>query len=106
VIGVSDRARYQQLADVLRREIEDGTYAPGSRLPPENALRRRHDVGGMTVKRTLAVLREARRGRCGCRATLGLGQSSSAILLKVRPSRFTTHGNHLGLIEPEYESVE
>src|SRR5690349_24865397 len=53
-----DRARYQQLADVLRTAIEVGTYAAGSRLPPETALRRRHDVGGLTVKRALAVLRE------------------------------------------------
>src|SRR5690348_13809234 len=53
-----DRARYQQLADLLRQEIKDGTYPPGSRLPTESALRRRHDVGGMTIKRALALLRE------------------------------------------------
>lgn len=48
---------YHQLADLLRRYIQQGQYAPGSTLPTERELSRSHKVSVATVRRALAVLR-------------------------------------------------
>ena len=49
---------YQQIADTLREQIRRGEYAPGQRLPPEAELLAHHGVSLMTMRRTLALLRE------------------------------------------------
>jgi DNA-binding FadR family transcriptional regulator len=52
-----DRPLYQQLADVLRNQIEHQVYGPGTALPSEAELCYRYGVGRTTVRRALAVLR-------------------------------------------------
>jgi GntR family transcriptional regulator len=51
---------YQQLADELRREIENGGLPAGARLPSEPELSRRHRIGRPTVRQATEVL--VRRG--------------------------------------------
>lgn len=51
------RAEYRQVADILRHEIEDGTYAPGSTLPSEPRLAERFGVSRPTINKGVAILR-------------------------------------------------
>ena len=50
------RTSQQRLAELLRAEILEGRYAPGARLPGENALAAAHKVGRVTVRAALAQL--------------------------------------------------
>lgn len=50
--------KYRQIADDLRTAIDDGTYAPGDRLPGENALMATYGVARMTARQALAVLQQ------------------------------------------------
>jgi GntR family transcriptional regulator len=47
---------YQQLAELLSREIADGSLGPGARLPSELELARRHDIGRPTVRQATELL--------------------------------------------------
>lgn len=54
--------KYQRIADAIRRDIKDGTYAAGDQLPAETALleRFRNQFGTLslpTLRQALAVLR-------------------------------------------------
>lgn len=49
-------AKYRRIADDLRAAISDGTYAPGDRLPGENALMDTYGVARMTARQALGVL--------------------------------------------------
>lgn len=50
--------KYQEIADKLRRQIGDGTYPPGSMLPPERKIAEIEGVAVGTARRALAVLRD------------------------------------------------
>src|SRR4051812_7087555 len=47
---------YQQLAELLSRDIAGGNLAPGSRLPSELDLARQHDIGRPTVRQATELL--------------------------------------------------
>ncbi len=47
---------YLQLARIIQRQIADGLFRPGDRLPSEAELRSRHDVSPMTVRRAINML--------------------------------------------------
>lgn len=47
---------YQQLAELLGRDIASGTLGPGSRLPSEPELARRHRIGRPTVRQATELL--------------------------------------------------
>src|SRR5438046_1919076 len=47
---------YQQLAELLSREIASGSLEPGARLPSELELARRHDIGRPTVRQATELL--------------------------------------------------
>jgi DNA-binding GntR family transcriptional regulator len=49
-------ARFQQVANVIRDKISDGSYPVGSRLPSIAALGAELGVSHMTVKQALATL--------------------------------------------------
>jgi GntR family transcriptional regulator len=53
---MSKQPKYQQVADALRREIDNGTYGPGSRLPSEADLAARFDASRNTVRSGLSLL--------------------------------------------------
>ncbi|WP_151773675.1 GntR family transcriptional regulator [Streptomyces abyssomicinicus] len=53
---MSKQPKYQQVADALRREIDNGTYGPGSRLPSEAELSARFDASRNTVRSGLNLL--------------------------------------------------
>lgn len=48
---------YQQLADHLRRLVQDGGVRPGQRLPSEAALGQTYGLARETVRRAVRVLR-------------------------------------------------
>lgn len=52
-----DRPKWEQIADVLRVRIKDGTYAPGARVPSVVKLTAEFDVAGVTARKALASLR-------------------------------------------------
>ena len=47
---------YQQLAELLSREIASGALSPGSRLPSEPELAERHRIGRPTVRQATELL--------------------------------------------------
>jgi DNA-binding GntR family transcriptional regulator len=49
--------KYQRVADELRREIRDGIYAPGQRMPAETTLVDRFKMSLPTIRQALGVLR-------------------------------------------------
>jgi GntR family transcriptional regulator len=53
----SARSQYRQLADLIRTDIERGTYPPGSRLPSEPDLGDRYGVSRQTVNNAVQILR-------------------------------------------------
>lgn len=57
MIGVADH-RYLQVARTLRKEIVDGVYPVGSRLPTEHQLCQRFSVSRYTVREALRRLRD------------------------------------------------
>jgi GntR family transcriptional regulator len=52
----SDRAVFRQIADQLRRAIEQGELSEGDQLPSEAKLMELYDVARMTVRNALQVL--------------------------------------------------
>jgi GntR family transcriptional regulator len=54
--AMSRQPKYRQLADVLRREVEEGKYDPPKRLPSESELSARFDASRNTVRNGLALL--------------------------------------------------
>jgi GntR family transcriptional regulator len=47
---------YLQLINILRRQIAEGRYLPGSRLPSESELCRQYHLSPMTVRRSIKDL--------------------------------------------------
>lgn len=60
---------YRQLAARLGRAIDDGTLAPGARLPSEPELMAEHAVSRVTVRQAIAALQ--REGRVAARRGKG-----------------------------------
>ncbi|WP_346092664.1 winged helix-turn-helix domain-containing protein [Streptomyces olivaceiscleroticus] len=52
-----DRPRWQQVADVIRRRITDGTYAPGARVPSVLALSAEFGIATSTAQKVHRGLR-------------------------------------------------
>ena len=48
---------YRQLAAILRARIASGDLAPGARLPSIIDLGARYEVGSVTVRKALAILK-------------------------------------------------
>jgi GntR family transcriptional regulator len=53
---MSEQPKYRQLADALRREIDDGIHPAGSRLPSESELSARFNASRNTVRNGLKLL--------------------------------------------------
>ena len=47
---------YLQLVKLIRKQISDGLFRPGDRLPSEAELRKRYGVSPMTVRRAVNML--------------------------------------------------
>lgn len=48
---------YLQLANILRRRIESGEYAPGQRIPSEPDLEAESGLARGTIQKAIAALR-------------------------------------------------
>ncbi|WP_432102815.1 GntR family transcriptional regulator [Streptomyces sp. bgisy091] len=53
---MSKQPKYRQVADAVRREIDNGVYSPGARLPSESELATRFDASRNTIRSGLNVL--------------------------------------------------
>jgi GntR family transcriptional regulator len=49
---------YEQLAKIIRHEIEAGIFEPHDSLPSETSLQEQHEISRGTVRRALVVLRD------------------------------------------------
>jgi DNA-binding GntR family transcriptional regulator len=49
---------YIQLADILRRGIEDGTYQPDRALPSIRTLQQTYGIADGTIQKALTILKE------------------------------------------------
>ncbi|MFH1138957.1 MAG: GntR family transcriptional regulator [Pseudomonadota bacterium] len=49
---------YSQLVNIIRRQIAQGEFPPGGRLPSESQLCKQHGVSPMTVRRAINLLVE------------------------------------------------
>jgi GntR family transcriptional regulator len=49
---------YQQLAGILRAQIESGELAPGRPIPSELTLMQTYGLGRDTVRRVIGILRD------------------------------------------------
>jgi len=58
---------YRRVADDLRAKMRDGTYEPGTKLPPKRELCTIYQVSTQTIDTAMVVLREGGwvRGRQG-----------------------------------------
>lgn len=63
------RPPYLQIADDLRKQIKDGRYRPGDRLPSNKAMAGKYGTSTETVRRALRVLTD--NGLVGAHSTLG-----------------------------------
>jgi DNA-binding GntR family transcriptional regulator len=54
----ADRPRWEQIADVIRARIEDGTYPPRTRVPSVQQLVEEYGVAVDTAYKVLTRLRE------------------------------------------------
>lgn len=52
----SHQPAYIQICNSLKNQIAKGVFLPGSRLPSESKLCRRHQVSPMTVRRSIKIL--------------------------------------------------
>ncbi|MGI5469931.1 GntR family transcriptional regulator [Streptomyces sp. CA-132043] len=53
-----NRPRWRQVADIIRRRIADGTYAPGTRVPSVMQLQQEFGIATATSHKVLRGLRE------------------------------------------------
>lgn len=54
----SNRPRWEQVAEVIEARIEDGTYAPGERVPGVVQLQAEFGIANVTAQKVLRSLRE------------------------------------------------
>jgi len=54
----ADRPRWEQIADVIRARIDDGTYPPRSRVPSVQQIVEEYGVAVDTAQKVLTRLRE------------------------------------------------
>ena len=47
---------YRQLADIMKNDIKNGVFAPGSKLPSENELARKYNMSRLTARQAVTVL--------------------------------------------------
>lgn len=113
--------RYKQLYEHLRREIAEGLYAPGDRLPSERELCEAHSLARLTVRKALdqlvadgfilkhqgkgSIVKGAPRGigilsLTGTTSALGRSDLHTRILVKPEPRPWTdAFGFPLGAAE-------
>ncbi|MFG2331677.1 GntR family transcriptional regulator [Streptomyces sp. NPDC048604] len=97
--GPASTPLYLRVAEALRQDLARGRIVPGSRLPSERELSRRHTVNRQTVRSALQVLRDEGRvvtDRRGTFAARTAGHPDRVTVLLARrqvfPGGAETHG--------------
>jgi len=95
---------YLQIARILEKEIQQGTFSYGEKLPSENEFMRYFDVSRMTVRNALAILfnhhfilSKQGKGTFIC-YTSALSRGSVDVLIDINESSFS-HRYILGISE-------
>ena len=87
---------YIQLKELLQAAIQDGTFAPGSRLPSERELAQRYTVSRMTARQALQLL--AQEGLTYSRVGKGTYAREPKIPQELQAlTSFTEEMAHLGM---------
>jgi DNA-binding GntR family transcriptional regulator len=73
-----ERAPFRQVAERLRRQIAEGVYGPGKKLPSRKDLAEEFGVAPMTVQSALRELRAA---------GLIVSRRGSGVFVRTRPGR-------------------
>jgi GntR family transcriptional regulator len=99
------RSQYRQLADLLRQAIDRGDYPPGSVMPSEDELARRHKISRPTANRALSILRSeglvrVERGRGTIVRELPVITRNAALRFAIRES-----GDARGAFQAELERL-
>ncbi|MER7625289.1 GntR family transcriptional regulator [Streptomyces sp. NPDC126503] len=76
--AVADAPLYLRVAAALREELAQPRVSPGTRLPSERTLARRHHVNRQTVRSALRLLREERLVVTDRRGTFAAGAPEEA----------------------------
>ena len=95
----SERPAYQQIADALRKQMRDGTYPPGAKLPRESELRERGALRSKTVRAALDQLRAEGlvMGRPRCRLVRARAARAPAVVHRHRHiARVVSHPGPAG----------
>jgi GntR family transcriptional regulator len=53
------KQRYEEVADILRARIQDGTYTPGAKLPSRSQLREEFQASDTVIDKAMMMLRVA-----------------------------------------------
>src|SRR5579859_2100417 len=99
-------AKYQQIADRLRDQIDSGALQPGERLPSEPDLVRQFDASRNTVRLALALL--TNQGQVVTRQGLGTFVTEPAVPFTALLSRVHAQpaGQSPSTVLPEVSNVE
>lgn len=88
---------WQQIHQMLTREIAEGQFAPGAKLPTEAALSQRFGVNRHTVRRALAEMQGA--GLVHSRRGAGVFVTGAPLSYRVGPrTRFSQNLKDAGLV--------
>jgi len=79
ILNLDHRPLYIRAQEVLRERLEDGTYQPGSQLPPEPDLARQLGISRSTLREAMRTFEE--RGRITRRRGIGTFVSQSPPLI-------------------------
>ncbi|MFK3981045.1 GntR family transcriptional regulator [Micromonospora sp. NPDC050397] len=93
------KSQYEQIADLLRGRILDGTYPPGAALPSEPELSAELGVSRVTVNRAVGMLRAS--GLVRVRRGAGTFVRSLPRIVRDARARYArrTHGTGAGAVE-------
>lgn len=97
------KSQYAQIADLLRKRIEDGTYPPGGTLPSEDKLAQELGVSRVTVNQAVKLLRTS--GDVKVRRGQGTTIRSIPRITRNAVARYAARDRGTGAAEVEIEAL-
>jgi GntR family transcriptional regulator len=93
------KSQYVQVAELIQRRIEDGTYARGELLPSEDRLAEELSLSRVTVNRALGLLRAA--GHVKVKRGMGTVVAGLPRIVRDAQARYAARGEGTGAGEVE-----